>query len=95
MVKTSKNYIAIPPGETIKEILYDKYISERRFAGLMKMSLEDAEKLLEGDATITLKMATDLEHVFSVPATFWTNLERIYQKDLQKVREENSTMASW
>ena len=94
MVKTSKNYIAIPPGETIKEILYDKYISERRFADLMKMSLEDAEKLLEGDATITLKIATDLEHVFSVPATFWTNLERIYQKDLHKVREENSTMAS-
>lgn len=94
MVKTSENYIAIPPGETIKDILYDKFISERRFADLMKMSLEDAEKLLEGDATITLKIATDLEHVFSVPATFWTNLERIYQKDLQKVREENSTMAS-
>lgn len=58
------------------------------------MSTEDTEKLLEGDAAITLKIATDLERIFSVPATFWTNLESIYQKDLQKVREENSTMAS-
>ena len=95
MVKTSENYIAIPPGETIKDILYDKFISERRFADLMKISLEDAEKLLEGDAVITLKIAMNLEHIFSVPATFWTNLESIYQKDLQKVREENSTMESW
>lgn len=94
MVKTSENYIAVPPGETIKDILYDKFISERRFADLMKMSLEDAEKLLEGDTAITFKTATDLEHIFNVSATFWTNLERIYQRDLQKVREENSTMSS-
>lgn len=94
MIKTSENFIAIPPGETVKDILYEKFISERRFADLMKMSLEDAEKLLEGDTAITLKTATDLEHIFNVPATFWTNLERIYQRDLQKVREENSTMSS-
>ena len=94
MIKISENFIAIPTGETIKDILYDKFISERRFAELMNMSTEDTEKLLEGDAAITLKIATDLERIFSVPATFWTNLESIYQKDLQKVREENSTMAS-
>ena len=95
MIKTSENYIAIPPWETLKDILYDKFISGRRFAELMDMSLEDAEKLLEGDTVITLKIATNLERIFSVPATFWTNLEGIYQKDLQKVREENSTMESW
>jgi hypothetical protein len=95
LIKTSENYIAIPPGETLKDILYDKFISGRRFAELMDMSLEDAEKLLEGDIIITLKIATNLERIFSVPATFWTNLEGIYQKDLQKVHEENSTMESW
>lgn len=94
MVKTSENYIAIPPGETMKDILYDKFITVRRFADLMEMSLEDADKLLEGDAAITLKTATNLAHIFDVPITFWMNLERIYQRDLQKVREENSTMAS-
>ena len=60
----------------------------------MEMSLEDAEKLLEGDAVITLNVATSLAHIFDIPVSFWTNLESIYQKDLQKVCEENSRIAS-
>ena len=38
MIKNSKNYIAVPPGETIREQLEDREMTQKEFAIRMGMS---------------------------------------------------------
>ena len=74
------NFIATPPGATIKEQLEDKGISQNEFATKMEMSEESLNRLLDGRARLTSEIATKLENVLGVPAKFWINLETIYRK---------------
>lgn len=85
----SKTYIAIPPGETIREQLQDRGMPQKEFALRMDISEKHASKLINGEVRLTPEMARRLEMVLGVPASFWNNLEAIYREKLEKVREEN------
>lgn len=74
------NFIATPPGATIKEQFEDKGISQSEFAVKMEMSEESLNRLLDGGARLTSEIATKLENILGVPAKFWINLETIYRK---------------
>lgn len=86
----SKTFIATPPGETIKEQLIDRKMSQKEFAIRMDMSEKHISRLINGEVILTTDMALRLEMVLGLPAHFWSNLENIYREKLAKVEAENS-----
>ena len=88
-MKSSRTYIATPPGATVKEQLQYRKMSQKEFAKRMDMSEKHISKFLNGDVALTPDMASRLEMVLGLPAHFWNNLESIYREKLQLVKEEN------
>ncbi|MCD7892436.1 MAG: helix-turn-helix domain-containing protein [Erysipelotrichaceae bacterium] len=89
MVVKSRTFIATPPGETIKEQLVDRGISQKEFARRMNMSEKHMSKLINGEVILTPDVAVRLEMVLGIPAYVWNNLESIYREKLIKVNDEN------
>lgn len=85
----SHTYIAIPPGETIKEQLSFRSMSQKEFAIRMGLTEKHVTNLLKGRVQLTANVAIRLESVLGVPAIFWENLESLYREALIKVEEEN------
>lgn len=71
--------IAIPPGETIVEILEDRKMSQQEFAEKLKEPPEHVKKIIEGTAVISDDISIKLETVHGIKATFWNKLEAKYQ----------------
>lgn len=88
-MRESKTYIATPPGETIKEQLEDRGMSQKEFSQRMGMSEKHISRLINGEVQLTQEMAYRLETVLGVPARFWNNLEAIYREKMVKIEEEN------
>ena len=88
MVK-SRNYIATPPGATIKEQLLDRGLSQKEFALRMGMSEKHISKLINGEVQLTPDVAVRLEMVLGIPAKFWNKLESTYREKLVKAKAEN------
>ncbi len=89
MIKNSKTYIAIPPGETIKEQLDERGMTQKEFAARMGYSQKHISQLINGQVRLMDDTAQRLENVLGIPATFWLNLENNYRLALHKVEEEN------
>ncbi|SCZ81838.1 ImmA/IrrE family metallo-endopeptidase [Acidaminobacter hydrogenoformans] len=85
--------IAIPPGETIKEMLEDRCISQLEFAERMGSSTKFISQLINGKVALTHQTALKLESVLGVPARFWNNLESLYQEDLAKLKQQSELEA--
>lgn len=83
-------YIATPPGETIKEQLSDKGMNLKDFADKMNMSEESIKALISGDMRLTPEIAAKLEKALGVPANFWNNLEAIYREKIVKAETGNT-----
>ncbi len=92
MVK-SRNFIATPPGTTIKEQLLDKGLRQKEFAIRMGMSEKHISKLINGEVQLTPDVAIRLEMVLGVPAKFWNKLEITYREKLVKANAENDMEA--
>ena len=91
-MKRSRNVIAIPPGETIKEQLVERGMKQKEFAVRMGMSEKHTSKLINGEVQLTIEMARKLEMVLGVPTQFWCNLESLYREELIKVKEEKQLL---
>ena len=85
----SKNTIATPPGATIREQLEDRGMTQKNFALRMNLSEKHISQLINGEVRLTPEIAERLEMVLGIPASFWNNLEAIYQEKLAKVKAEN------
>ena len=90
MIIRSSHYIAVPPGETIKEQLEDKGLSQKEFVARMDLPEEHISRLISGETQLTPKIAAKLEAVLGVPAKFWNNLEITYREKIVKAEAENS-----
>jgi HTH-type transcriptional regulator/antitoxin HigA len=85
MIKKYK-VIAIPPGETIKEQISAKGITQKEFAQRMGYSEKHISQMLNGYAKLTQETALRLENVLGIPANFWNKLEAIFQEDLTRIK---------
>lgn len=85
----SKNYIAVPPGETIREQIQNRGMSQKEFASRMEMTTKHISQLLNGEVRLTPDVAVRLEMVLGVPAKFWNNLEAVYREKIIKANAEN------
>jgi addiction module HigA family antidote len=76
--------VAIPPGETLIEVLETLSMSQKELAERMGRPLKLINEIIKGKATITPETAIQLERVVGKPATFWTQLEAGYQEALAR-----------
>jgi len=73
---------AIPPGETIKEVI--------EFLGISEAELEKrigTNKIITGEQSITHDIADMLEFLTGVPAKMWCSLEANYIEQLAKLKD--------
>ena len=83
-----KSPIAILPGETIKDILTSRSMTQNELAIRMGRSYQEISYLINGKRTITLETAKQLEYVFGIKSSFWLNIERDYQETKARLEEE-------
>lgn len=79
--------IAIPPGDTIKDMLDAEEMSQKELALRINMSEKHLSHILNGQSPITLETALKLEKIFGGSADFWITLENKYQEDKARVQE--------
>lgn len=94
MIYRGKTIIAVPPGETIVEMMDDRKISREELAGKIDISAAQLNRLLEGVVPVSPRIASKLEKIFGVPAYFWLNLEAMYREDIAKIAKEKQTNRS-
>ena len=89
--------VAIPPGETIAEILQERGIPQTDFALMLGRTEKNVSQLVNGKAPVSPELAIDLERVLGVPAAVWNNLESTYRDLLARGREaeQHAGNASW
>jgi HTH-type transcriptional regulator/antitoxin HigA len=79
---------AIPPGETLRELLDEKELTQRDLARRTGLSPKHVNRLLQGLVPLSPDVAQRLEHVTGTPARLWNRLEANYQSDLQRLRSD-------
>lgn len=75
------------PGDTIQEHIDEINMSQAELAERLGRSKEKINELIKGKVPITNETATRLEYVLGIPASFWLNLERLYQDELLKIKQ--------
>ena len=80
----------IHPGETLKEVLEDKNMLQEELAERTGFSAKHISEVVNGKKGISPKLAKSLEYVFGISATFWINLQGIYDKEIIEFEEKNN-----
>ncbi len=88
-MRHSGNTIAVPPGETIRDQLESRKMSQKEFAVRMNLSEKHVSRLINGQVELTKDVALRLELVFGIPAMFWNNLESIFREKLARIQSED------
>ena len=78
---------AVPPGETLAEVLDDRGMSQAELARRTGLSAKHINLILKGSASITPDTALKLEHVLNIPARIWNALEANYQGHQSRLDE--------
>lgn len=83
----SLNFI-IHPGETIKEVLEEKQMTQEELAIRTGFSPKHVSEVVNGKKGISPSFAKSLEYVFGIPTSFWINLQGIYDKEMLEYKEQ-------
>jgi len=84
---------AVPPGETLVELLDSLGMSQRDLAMRSGRPVKTINEIIKGKAAITPTTALQLERILGVPASFWNNLERNYRDALARIDERANLQA--
>ena len=77
--------LAIPPGESLEEEIEARGMTPEELAALCGEPLETIQAIFRGRQEITPALAAKLEKaVVGIKASFWLNLEGIYQETLAR-----------
>ena len=88
---------AVPPGETLRELMEAKGLSHADLAVRTGLAKKTITQIATGEGPITLDTANKLELVFGVPARFWNNRELAYREALARkdAAERLSSDVAW
>jgi addiction module HigA family antidote len=86
----------IHPGEILSNYLDDLGISQNQLAEKLGFKKSFVNEIINGKRSITKRTAIKLESIFSMKASFWTNLQSIYDEALErnKIFEESLSSKS-
>lgn len=79
---------AVPPGETLAELLNANGMTQVELARRMGRPLKTINEIVQGRAAITPATALQLEHVLGLPASFWNARERSFREALARLEEQ-------
>ncbi len=82
----SREFI-IHPGETLKEILEDRGMSQKELALRTGVTEPHISSLINCQKAISVTFAKKLEYALGVDAGFWINLQANYDKELADLEE--------
>jgi HTH-type transcriptional regulator / antitoxin HigA len=88
---------AVPPGETLRELLDEQGLTQRDLARRADLSPKHVNRLLQGLVPLSADVAQRLERVTGTPARIWNSLEAGYRSDLQRQRSQRDLAedAAW
>lgn len=81
--------LIVHPGETIREIIEDKNMSQEELAIRTGFSAKHISEVLSGKKDISSKFANALEYALGVSTEFWINLQGIYDKEIIELEKIN------
>ncbi|MGI6650127.1 MAG: HigA family addiction module antidote protein [Syntrophomonadaceae bacterium] len=84
----SRDFI-IHPGETLKEILEDRGMSQRELAARTGVTESYISSVVNCQKAISVSFAKKLEYALDIDASFWINLQANYDKELADFEEIN------
>jgi addiction module HigA family antidote len=86
-----------PPGETLRELLEERGVSQAELAVRMGRPKKTISEIINGKAAITPETALELELVLGVPASFWGAREAHYREYLARKEQERqlARAVSW
>lgn len=76
---------AVPPGETLKEVMDSMGMTQKEFAIRTELTVQTLNRIFKGEQPITYETSDRLEMVTGTPARFWNNLEGLYREQLAKI----------
>ncbi|HZJ88166.1 MAG TPA: HigA family addiction module antitoxin [Sphaerochaeta sp.] len=77
----------IHPGETLKEILEDREISQKELAVRTGVTAAHVSKIVNGQKAISIRFAKMLEYALDIEASFWINLQANYDREIIELEE--------
>lgn len=77
-----------PPGETLKDILIERKISQAQLSRKMHRPLKTINEIIKGKARITAETAMQLQTVLGLDAEFWVIRQAIYELNSLKYKME-------
>jgi len=81
--------VAIPPGETIREMLNAASMPQTELAQRMGRPANKLNEIIKGKRQITADTALELELALGLPASFWLNLEKNFQLTKARLAQEH------
>ena len=78
------------PGETIKEVLEDRNMSQEELAVRTGYSAKHISEVVRGKKDISSEFANRLEYALNIPASFWMNLQNNYDKETFEINNLNN-----
>ncbi len=82
--------LLIHPGETIREVLEEKNMSQEELAIRTNYSPKHISEVVRGKKDISSEFANRLEYALGIPANFWMNLQNNYDKEVFEINNLNS-----
>ena len=76
--------LLVHPGETIKEILDERIMTQEELAIRTGYSPKHINEVVRGKKDISSEFANRLEYALGIPAHFWMNLQGIYYKEIKR-----------
>lgn len=93
-METKKNGLSLDllvhPGETIKEILEEKEMTQEELAIRTDYSPKHISEVVRGKKDISSEFANRLEYALGIPANFWINLQGNYDKEVFEINNLNN-----
>ncbi len=82
--------LIIHPGETIKELIETRNMSQEELAIRTGYSAKHISQIINGKKDISSRFANRLEYVFGISTEFWINLQGIYDKEIVELENLNN-----
>jgi len=80
-----KKELLSPPGDTIQETIDKIGMNQYELAERLGKNIKNVNQIIKGKEPITTATAIALEKVLGIPADFWIERDRQYQKELAEI----------
>ena len=90
-IELAKSLIS-PPGDTLQEHLDYIGMHQSELAEHTGLSIETIRDMIKGREPIVFEIASQLEKVIGIPASFWMNREHNYRRELYEIAQQEKLM---